>query len=211
MQVKKATAGWRGFDVDRPLTPEEYKTFADLGYSFVARYLPRTLALVAGNLTSGEIQDALAAGLAILPVQHVSPDGWYPSMALGTQYGQYAAEYAASIGLPPGMHLWLDLEGVAPGVSSGDVFAYCHAWVAAVSLKGYLHGLYCGWRTGLTPGQLYDLPFDAYWKAYNYDDGVPRRGYSVVQTTQQEISGVVFDPDVIQADNFGDLPILLLP
>ncbi len=211
MQVKKAIAGARGFDVDRPLSPQEYKSFAELGYTFVSRYLPRSLALVAGNLTKTEIQDALAAGLAILPVQHVSPSGWYPSAALGTQYGEYAAEYAASIELPPGMHLWLDLEGVAPGSMSGDVIAYCHAWASAVSQKGYLHGLYCGWRTGLTPNQLYNLPFDAYWKAYNYDDGVPTRGYQVIQSVQETMEGVQFDPDAIQTDKLGDLPFLLFP
>ena len=211
MPVKKAAAGSRGFDVDRPLSPEEYKAFADLDYSFVVRYIPRSLALVAGNLTKTEIADAHSAGVAVSAVQHVSPNNWYPSMALGNQYGEYAAQYAASIELPPGMHLWLDLEGVAPGSSSGDVIAYCHAWASAVSQKGYLHGLYCGWRTGLTPRQLYDLPFDAYWKAYNYDGGVPTRGYQVIQSVQETIAGVQFDPNVIQADNLGDLPFLLFP
>lgn len=211
MQVKKATSGQKGFDVDQPLSPEEYRSFAVEGYTFVVRYIPRTLAMVAGNLTKNEIQDALAAGLAVSAVQHVSPGNWHPSAALGTQYGQYAAEYAASIGLPPGMHIWLDLEGVAPSAVSGDIVAYCHNWASCVAQKGYLHGLYCGWRTGLNPRQLYDLPFDAYWKAYNYDDGVATRGYQMIQTQQKTLLGIPFDPDEIQADTLGDLPFLLFP
>lgn len=208
MQVKKATAGMRGFDIDRPLTVEECKSFTANSYSFVVRYIPRQSTL-SNNLTAEEIKDIHAAGLALSAVQHVMSPPWYPNAALGANYGRNAAEYAAQIGLLPGMHLWLDLEGVAPGSVSGDIIAYCHAWAAAVSLKGYLHGLYCGWKIGLNARQLYDLPFDAYWKAYNYDDGVATRGYQMIQSTQETLEGITFDPDLIQADKLGDLPTLL--
>lgn len=210
MIVKKASPGQLGFDVNTPLTTAECEQFAS-SYSFVIRYIPRTASLVAGNLTKEEIEIILASGMALSVVQHVSPDGWHPSAALGTEYGQYAEYYASELGLPPGMQMWLDLEGVAAGAMSGDIVAYCHNWAHAVSLKGYLHGLYVGWNTRLTPGQIYDLPFDSYWKAYNYDDGVPRRGFQMVQGLQKTLGGISFDPDKIQADQLGDLPFLLFP
>lgn len=211
MQVKKATAGTRGFDIDRPLSEDEYKTFAANGYCFAVRYLPRSPGPFSGDLTTKEIEAAHGAKIAISAVQHVAPDNWYPHGLLGTQYGRCAAQYASEIGLPPGMHLWLDLEGVAAGSVSGDVVAYCHGWAAAVSLKGYLHGLYVGWHSGLNDRQLYDLPFDAYWRGYNADQSVPTRGYQMIQSVEETLEGIAFDPDLIQVDKLGDLPTLLFP
>lgn len=211
MTVKQATPGQLGFDVDAPLTAEQCGAFLVEGYSFVVRYIPRVPGTSMRNLTSAEIDTILTSGMALSVVQHVSPDGWYPHASLGSQYGQYAAQYAAEIGLPPGMHIWLDLEGVAAGAMSGDIIAYCHAWASGVAQKGYLHGLYVGWNTRLTPGMIYDLPFDSYWKAYNYDAGVPRRGFQMIQEPQKTLGGIAFDPDKIQADQLGDLPFLLFP
>lgn len=211
MQAKQAISGALAFDVDQPLSGAQAAAFVAAGYSACGRYVPRTPAHVKGCLTALEIQILVTAGLGIFCVQRCPEPGWYPSSALGTEYGQYAAQYASEIGLPAGMHLWLDLEGVAPGAVSGDIVAYCHNWASAVSQKGYLCGLYVGWLPGLNPRQIYDLPFNSYWKAYNYDDGVPTRGYQIIQKTEKTLDGITFDPDIIQKDQLGDLPMLLFP
>lgn len=209
--VKPAVAGSLGFDVNQPLTPGQAAAFVQAGYVFAVRYLPRTPALAPGNLTVHEIEILIAAGLSVGAVQHVGLPGWNPTAELGTQYGEYAAEYAKQIGLPPGMNLWLDLEEVSETSTVEDVSAYCHAWYSEVAGHGYHPGLYVGWAIKLNPQQLYDLPFKAYWKAYNADIPVANRGYQITQRTQKTLDGVTYDPNTVASDNLGDLPIFLSP
>lgn len=212
MSIVKAIAdGSKGFDVNTPLTPGQAAAFKSAGYTFAIRYLPRTPSLVAGNLTAQEIEIILSAGLSIGAVQHVAMPGWMPNAALGTSYGEYAAQCAKQIGLPAGMNIWLDLEEVATASTVEDVSAYCRAWYNEVAGSGYHPGLYVGWGIKLNSQQLYELPFKAYWKAYNADTSVATRGYQIVQHTQKTLSGIPYDPNTVAADNIGDLPIFLSP
>lgn len=209
MGVKTASPGL-GFDVDSMLTAAQADAFKKNGFQFCIRYLPRTPALVKGNLTLAEIQIILAAGLSLMAVQHCPEPGWEPSAPLGTQYGQYAGQYAAEIGLPAGINIWLDLEGVAVSVAAPAIIDYCHAWFFQVGSHGYIPGLYCGYGGGLSPDQLYDLPFQHYWKAYN-GPPLPVRGYQIIQETVHLLEGVSFDPNRLIADNQDGLPLWLSP
>jgi len=212
MTVKQADEGMIGGDVNQPLTGAQAKDFVEAGLSFIGRYLPRTAASTKGCLTQPEIQAILSAGLAILPVQHVMPDGWHPDASLGEIYGQFASTYAEQIGIPAGVNIFLDLEGVSSGAVSSDVIAYANEWYDQVNAKGYIPGIYCGWANGLTPGQLYsDLKFKNYWAAYNYTDGVATRGVQIQQHTQKELNGIFYDPDTVKKDLLGDLPFFLFP
>jgi hypothetical protein len=208
--VKAAVAG-AGFDCNTPLNAAQAAAFKAQGMEFVVRYVPRTPALIPGNLTAAEIEIILSAGLALMAVQHVAMPGWEPGAALGTNYGAYAASYAKTIGLPPGINLWCDLEEVAASSTTQQVIDYCAAWFTAVSEAGYIPGLYCGWNIILTAQQIYDLPFKHYWKAYNYDNGVATRGFQLIQEPQLRLNGVVYDPNKCQADELGDLPVWLSP
>jgi hypothetical protein len=208
--VKTATPSL-GFDVNTPMTATLANSFRKAGYGFIIRYLPRTSALTAGNLTLAEIDILLTAGLNIMAVQHTSLPGWNPNAPLGAQYGQYAAQYASEIGLPKGINIWLDLEEVAAIATDKDVINYCHAWYSIVLDLGYIPGLYVGYGTNISDKQLYDLPFKNYWRAYNCDQHVPTRGYQIIQHTQKTLNGITFDPNTIQADELGDLPIWLSP
>lgn len=126
--VKTATAGVSGFDANVPMTAERAQAFKNAGYAFCIRYVPRMASLNAGNLTNAEALIILNAGLALMPVQHVALPGWQPNTSLGTAYGNYAASYARDIvGLPPGVNVWCDLEGVAAGTDPQSVIAYCQA------------------------------------------------------------------------------------
>lgn len=211
MIVKTATPGMSGFDVDQPLNTKTACQFEAAGYEFVIRYLPRTSALVAGNLTRLEIAAILGSGLALGAVQHVPPSGWLPSGSLGKQYGAYAAEYATEIGLPKGMNIWLDLEGVEGGSAAIDVVDYCKSWYDPVLAAGYVPGIYVGWNVILTPQQLYsELPFKHYWRAYN-GPAVATRGFQLVQGTHKSLNAIDYDPNTVQTDELGDLPIFLFP
>jgi hypothetical protein len=140
-----------------------------------------------------------------MAVQHVSLPGWVPNTNLGTVYGNYAAVYAGTVvGLPKGMNIWCDLEGVAPGTPPADVIAYCQAWYHAVHTAGYVPGIYLGYDTMLTSAQLHnDISFQHYWRAYN-GPLVDTRGFQLIQKTQKEVSGITIDPDITQFDNIGD-------
>lgn len=208
--VQPAPAGLSGFDVNQALTAQQALGFKNAGYAFCIRYLPRTAALAEGNLTNAEALDILGAGLALMPVQHVSLPGWQPNTNLGTAYGNFAANYATEVvGLPQGMNIWCDLEGVATGTAAADVIAYCQAWYYAVHTAGYIPGVYVGYDTGLTPDQLYDsISFQHYWQAYNGPE-VTTRGFQIMQKTELTLNGISFDPDFTMLDNEGDSAIWL--
>jgi hypothetical protein len=202
--VKAAQAGLSGFDANVILTADKAQAFKSDGYVFCIRYVPRMASLMAGNLTNGEALTILNAGLALMPVQHVALPGWQPNTSLGTAYGNYAASYARDIvGIPPGVNVWCDLEGVATGTDPQNVIAYCQAWYYAVHAAGYVPGIYVGYDTMLTPSQLYnDLSFQHYWRAYNGPQ-VATRGFQLLQQPEKTLDGVTFDPDVTQNDSDG--------
>jgi Domain of unknown function (DUF1906) len=208
MQIKTASPG-AGLDCNTQLTASQCTAIKAAGLSFVVRYVPRTSANLSGNLTSDEMGIILASGLALMVVQHVSPDNWDAAQVLGEQYGQFAGEYAKTIGYPKGGMIWLDLEMVNKACVVSDIEAYCQAWYDSVSGAGYLPGLYVGWQTWLSSQQLYDLPFKNYWRGYNADIAVATRGYQILQHPQARLDGVLYDPNTIQADELGDLPLVV--
>lgn len=208
MTVQTATPGTLGFDVNQPLSAAQAAAFKDAGYSFCLRYAPRQLDTNRYNLTNPEMGRILQAGLALMVVQHVAPDNWVPTDILGKQYGEYVAGYCLkTVQLPKGANVWLDLEMVKPLTPVADTINYATEWWNAVNAAGYVPGIYVGYQPGLTPAELYRLPFQHYWKAYNYDDGVPGRGFQMLQEPQQTLDGISFDPDKIQTDNKGGLPL----
>jgi hypothetical protein len=208
--VQQATAGLSGFDVNSILSAADAQHLKNAGYDFCIRYVPRTAALAAGNLTNAEALVILNAGLALMAVQHVAKEGWTPDANLGTAYGSYAATYASEVvGLPQGMNIWCDLEGVAPGTDATAVIAYCQAWYKAADAAGYIPGIYVGWDTMLTPQQLYNnLSFQHYWRAYNGPQ-VATRGFQLLQKTEKTVHGITIDPDITQNDNLGGTALWL--
>lgn len=84
---------------------------------------------------------------------------------MGHTFGANAAAYAGDAGLPTGVNVFLDLEGVKNGVSASDVIDFCNAWFAEVEGVGYETGVYVGAAPGLTADQLYwNLRTKHYWK-----------------------------------------------
>jgi hypothetical protein len=201
----------RGVDIDAVITPGLAAAFFAHGYRFAIRYLPRTGVSAAPNLTAEEVTVILASGLGLTAVQHVeSAESWIPSLAKGKQYGITAAEQMVAIGLPAGAMCWLDLEGVADWAPASITSGYCTTWYDAVHSAGFLPGIYVGWHSGLTPAQLYDLPFMRYWGAYNLNaDQEPMvRGLCMKQhaATPADIPAdvtVAFDVNTTMTDKLG--------
>ena len=207
MVVKAAIAGASGFDYNAPISGGQAAELKSAGMDFAIRYVPLNAADKAGHITGLELQVLLTANLAVILVQNVDAPPWSPTAALGTSHGAYAASYAKAIGYPTGGPIYCDLESPATTATAEDCIAYVNAWVNEVQAAGFEPGLYCGWGLPLTPKQLFDIPIiKLYWRAYNGPE-VATRGYSIVQHTQKTIAGLEVDPDTIQVDELGDLPV----
>jgi hypothetical protein len=210
--IQSATVGAIGFDCDIPLTHITAKAFVDNGYNFVVRYLSLGPSQRSGDLTTIESAAILESGLALMAVQHVAYEGWQPNQSLGQTNGQNAVNNAQSIGVPQGINVWLDLEGINLSTTSTDVISYCNTWFNIVQNAGYIPGLYVGANCILNSDQLfYNLHFRYYWKSGSNVPNVTNRGYCMVQhiSNSYVIDGVPFDKNIIQADNMGNTPFWL--
>lgn len=210
--VQAAQPGLKGFDSNTIITAAVAAQFVSDGFSFCARYLSRGSGQGSHDLSTAEAITILNAGLSLIAVQHVAAYGWVPSQQLGTEYGTNAANNALSIGLPKGMNLWLDLEGVAAGTTAATVIAYCQAWYAAVKAAGYVPGLYVGADCVLSGEQLYrNLSFQHYWKSLSRVPDVATRGYQLIQGEETTVNGIGIDYDTTQTDNLGGAVLWVSP
>jgi hypothetical protein len=206
MPVESAFVGALGLDTDTKLDADSARRLCDWGFRFAIRYLslgqPHP-----SDLTSNETQEIINAGLALMAVQHTRMPGWIPNANLGVADGGYAAHNAITAGLPSGVSVCCDLEGVAAGANAKDVMAYCNAWDEAVSAAGYLPVLYVGGACGLTADELYALRFTRYWKSQSLVPEVTRRGFCMIQLFPSvTIAGVSVDVNVVQQDYQGGVP-----
>lgn len=205
--AQPAVSGSLGFDIDSQLSAAQVASFVEQGYKFCVRYVPLAGAPDSTDLSAAEVEAIMAGGLALMVVQHVSEPGWTPTAALGASYGTNAAAAAQAAGVVPGVTLWLDLEGVASGVSASVVAGYCNAWFAAVSQAGYAPGLYVGNSAVLTAAQLYsDLNTQHYWQGAGDVPAVAYRGYQMLQTLYDN----EIDQDRIAEDFLGGVPTWMI-
>ena len=122
-QVLAAPQGLHGIDSNTVLNDSHCRAVKARGFSFCLRYVSRGEREQAHDLHEAEARTILDAGLALMPVQHVARAGWSPTKSLGTTYGRNAAAYVSEIGFPPGVNVWLDLEGVKNSTSHAAVTA----------------------------------------------------------------------------------------
>ena len=215
--VFSAPDGVRGFDTTETVTPNTAVAFRRAGYRFCVRYVRRDKPH-ASALKVNEAKSLLSAGIGVMIVQYVeSETAWIPSGAKGTRNGGVAASECELLGVPWGVTVWCDLEGVAPLTPSQHVIDYCNAWHSAVSGAGYVPGVYVGYRAGLTPSGLYrSLKFTHYWGAYNLNvDQYPAvRGIQMKQSKARSSdrpkgTTIDFQTDRVRGDSLGGRPTLL--
>jgi hypothetical protein len=103
--VVRAPPGLQGFDANTVLTTSQARHLHDAGFAFCLRYLSRAARQPASDLTIAEARRILNAKLALMPVQHVAPEGWVPTADLGTTNGSHAAQHALDIGFPAGVNV----------------------------------------------------------------------------------------------------------
>ena len=215
--VFSAPDGVRGFDTTESVTRNTAVAFRRAGYRFCVRYVRRDKPH-ASALKVNEAKSLVSAGIGVVIVQYVeSETAWSASGAKGTRNGRVAASECELLGVPWGVTVWCDLEGVAPGTPSQRVIDYCNAWHSAVSGAGYVPGVYVGYRAGLTPSGLYrSLKFTHYWGAYNLNvDQYPAvRGIQMKQSKARSSdrpkgTTIDFQTDRVRGDSLGGRPTLL--
>jgi Domain of unknown function (DUF1906) len=176
-----APPGVHGFDCADIVSADHATQFLAVGFGFCIRYLSRNDAQGPNDLSAEEEEEAAAlldAGLALMAVQHVAAPGWLPTQPLGTQNGRNAANNAESVGLPAGINIWLDLEGINHTANHADVIAYCNAWFDEVSGAGFVPGIYVGANCVLTGDELFwRLKTAHYWQSGSDVPAIPNRGY----------------------------------
>jgi hypothetical protein len=209
--------GAKGFDTNDPVSAASAALFVRKGFRFAIRYIRRDQPHTY-DLSVEELLRLHAAGLAVMPVQHVeSESSWVPSGEKGTRQGTIAAQAAAALGICPGVVVWCDLEGVAQGTPIAEVIAYCNMWYNAVKVAGFIPGLYVGWHCGLSTGALYTaLRFEHYWAAYNLnvDQHPAIRGVQMSQHLKTESDGIAgfdYQSDTSHADAKGGLALACAP
>lgn len=209
----------RGFDANQTITPAAAAAFHSHGYRFCVRYVRRDTPHAA-DLTSDEAAALLDAGLGFMVVQHVeSETSWTPTSDKGAAFGGTAASEADRIGVPSGVTVWCDLEGVDVETPAEQIVDYCNQWHSAVAGAGFIPGLYVGFHAGLNPTQLYRaLRFSHYWGAYNLNsDQAPSvRGLQMKQAERQPVDvipgfDIDFQTDRVRTDALGGRPTLLGP
>jgi hypothetical protein len=215
--IESAPSGLIGFDCASKLTRSLIAKFVSDSKGF--RYCLRYLSLkykqdTSVDLSSQEAEDILASGLALSPVQRVRKADWVPTNSLGTTTGQNAANNAISVGFPPGINVWLDLEGVKAGTPASNVIGYCNNWFDEVKAKNYIPGIYVGADAILTGTQLANLKFQHYWKSGSIVPNIPGQGYQLIQTIPSPPlgefrHGIHIDYDKTQTDSLGGQVIWL--
>jgi Domain of unknown function (DUF1906) len=208
--VGQARAGAQGFDCDTPLTGPQIAGLKAAGFAFCLRYISLGSNASRGDLTRAEADRILAGGLALMPVQHVNEaaqhDGWTPSEDQGSTYGQNAVTHLRNVGFPPGVNVWLDLEGITKGTPSSVVIDYCNAWIGQVANAGFVPGLYVGANAILSGDELYyNVKLTHYWKSGSDVSDITYRGYQMKQRIVKgdSVAGVGIDRDVTFTDAFG--------
>ena len=136
-KVVAAPPGVHGFDTNSVLNRSICEVAKARGFEFCIRYVSRQDVQPTGDLSEAEANVILSAGLALMPVQHVAPENWSPSRALGIRNGKNAAKHARQIGFPEGVNVWLDLEGAKTSTPHETMIAYCNAWFAEVEGAGF--------------------------------------------------------------------------
>ncbi len=198
MRIEPAFVGARLIDslsLSESGTEEEATKLASSGIDGVFGYL--------GVITSARVQALLAAGLAFVPV------------TLGVRPEQYdgvrtLAEVQA-LGLPLGAHVFLDVEGLSTLADFAKTDLSIRKWGAPIKTAGYELGGYLGNPQPFTSEELWELPFNAYWKGQGScrdRHGVlaePLKcGWSCTQMYPSRTwAGVLVDVDVVGQDYLG--------
>lgn len=194
MKSAVPSVGARLTDSVSSISAAQAKVIAPLGIDGCIRYL--------GSVTPSEVQGILAAGLGFLPVTYADQFD-----------GAKAVSQVKALGLPVGVTVFLDLEGIG-AVTPASLIAQVNGWATQIKNALYIPGLYVGANSILNSQELYGLGVERYWKGLSRivdRNGLlaePECGWCMLQlfpTTTR--GGISVDIDVVQSDFQNRLPV----
>lgn len=215
----------KGIDTIQAMTLNQTKLvkqyFKTLGVLWIARYAPRDSMKVdndfpqkrskAGNLSKKESKFLrVDCNLKILPIQRRTGR----PLGSGMLRGYVMAQWALHMGIPPGVHLWCDLEGKgAEAAGAKGCLKYLNEWSAMVTSHGYNAGLYLAlslpWRPPITANDLDGLTkITSFWRSGQRGLVTgPSKGFAIVQqyvTKPKPPKSVYYiaGPDIIQRSGY---------
>lgn len=160
-----------------------------------------------GAMNCNRLNCVLEAGLGFMPV------------TFGGEYEDGAQDELAqlkALGIPPGVTVWLDLEGrKAWDTEASKLIGLIESWAAPIAAAGYVAGLYCGVPQPLTSRQLYKLSgITRYWKGQGRQVDRPTGaiaepdcGFCMTQMYPSVTwAGVLVDANMVGQDYRGRLP-----
>lgn len=205
VQVTAATVGARGVD-SLPFsmggTAAQALALRASGVDFLVGYL--------GVINAQRVGYVLSAGLAFMPV------------ALAGEYNDGPDDEISqlvALGVPKGVTVWLDLEGLNAFKSDPVILAgKINLWADKVNAAGYVAGLYVGVPQPFTSDELYALHVKRYWRGqgsvrdrFNALAEPTKCGWCMTQTFPSVVrAGVLVDVDIIGQDYQGRVPTWLL-
>src|SRR5262249_25894196 len=131
VSTNAAFVGARGTDSVSSISAASAANLKSKGIDFCVRYL--------GSVTAAEMTAITGAGLGFMPVTYgnVNDADWAS--------GPVTVSRCQALGLPPGVTVWLDLEGQAAWRMFPDVLEKrINDWADAVKAAGWMPGLYVG-------------------------------------------------------------------
>jgi Domain of unknown function (DUF1906) len=196
-----------GFDCITTMDPARASALKAAGMSFAVRYL--------GALTATEVSDILGAGLLLSVVTYGEGENWDPNSSgdpagLGASAAQSDLVHLASIGIPVGATVWIDLEGVVTTATAAQVGAWVNGRAAVLKAAGWDVGLYVGANSVLNASQLYAIAnVDRYWHSLS-DVPTPACGFSLLQLYKTiTLAETEIDVDCVQYDWQDRLPMMV--
>lgn len=208
----RAPAGVSGANLHHKLSDGAAAHYAAKGFAFVIRDVGHPHTAIADLLDATEVREILAAKLALMLRQSLSPVGPPLDAESGTRCARHAVEQAQSAGVPEGVTIWLDLREAPENTAPDDLLAFCQAWHASVEIAGYL--------PGLRPLSFADAGFYArlsfslvYWRAASVCARLPARGACLITAagSNYALAGIRYDWTYVQADELGLTPAWLQP
>lgn len=179
------------------ITPAIAKWLKNLGFAGVIRYIT--------SLKKSELDACFAEGLKVGLVTYAG--AYSPTSAILA---------AHTLGIPEGVHIALDVEGVDmdPLLLIEDI----KNWATKIKLAMYKPAQYVGSKQLLTSKELYSTPIELYWHSCSRvidrfgNEAAPSCGWSMIQLYPPNISispGVRIDRNIVQQDYAGRLPIFV--
>lgn len=202
MKLVRLEPGSMVYDRDAVITPEMADAVIAAGGVGICRCILHPT-MPNQDLSRAELEMLHGKGLVVRLYVYFRDSGY--TTETGKSDADRAVAKAQEVGWPTtiGAPIEWDLEG---DVMGPDVPGYCAAACASTSAV-FSPEAYDFWDAEKSTKDA--APFRAWWKSAGLTPHAPSRGYQMVQGQTLRIGGFAFDPNTVQKDARGELPLFV--